>query len=59
MDENSEEYLSRHAHSMRREKRKQRPSLIEEHFEPVSEDEAEENGFAPSDSDADNKRAPR
>lgn len=48
VDEASEEYLSRHAHSLRN---KKRPSLIEEHFEPVLEDE-QEGDDGPSDSDA-------
>uniref|UniRef100_A0A1D1XHZ7 Nucleolar protein 10 n=1 Tax=Anthurium amnicola TaxID=1678845 RepID=A0A1D1XHZ7_9ARAE len=45
VDENSEEYLSRYAHSS---KEKKQPFLIEEHFEPVLEDD-EEQGLSDSD----------
>ncbi|MQM18398.1 hypothetical protein Taro_051389 [Colocasia esculenta] len=46
VDEKSEEFLSRHAHSS---KEKWNTSLIEEHFEPVMEDDEEQSR---SDSDA-------
>ncbi|CAA7391883.1 unnamed protein product [Spirodela intermedia] len=50
VDETSEEYISRHAHSLRN---KKRPSLIEEHFEPVLEDEHEgDDGLSDSDAPA-------
>ncbi|XP_078447931.1 embryo sac development arrest 7 [Wolffia australiana] len=42
VDEKSEEYMSRHAHALRGDKKKAVPSLIEEHFDPVLEDDESE-----------------